>query len=84
VLKQPQFQPQKLWQEVTIIYCGIHGFLDDVPVAKVRDFEAAFHRFLEAQHPDIVRGIEESKDLTPEMEEKLREAIRQFKETVPY
>jgi F-type H+-transporting ATPase subunit alpha len=84
VLKQPQFQPQKLWQEVTIIYCGIHGFLDDVPVAKVRDFEAAFHRFLEAQHPDMVRGIEESKDLTPEMEEKLREAIRQFKETVPY
>ncbi len=84
VLKQPQFQPQKLWQEVSIIYCGIHGFLDDVPVAKVRDFEAAFHRYLEAQHPDIVQGIEESKDLTPEMEEKLREAIRQFKETVPY
>jgi len=84
VLKQPQFQPQKLWQEVTIIYCGIHGFLDDVPVAKVRDFEAAFHRFLETQHPDIVRAIEETKDLSPETEEKLRQAIEQFKATVPY
>jgi F-type H+-transporting ATPase subunit alpha len=84
VLKQPQFRPQRLWQEVTIIYCGIHGYLDDVPVAKIQDFEAAFHRFLETQHPDIVRAIEETKDLSPETEEKLRQAIRQFKETVPY
>jgi len=84
VLKQPQFRPQRLWQEVTIIYCGIHGYLDDVPVAKIQDFEAAFHRFLEAQHPDIVRAIEEAKDLSPETEERLRQAIRQFKETVPY
>ncbi len=84
VLKQPQFRPQRLWQEVTIIYCGIHGYLDDVPVAKIQDFEAAFHRFLEAQHPDIVRAIEETKDLSPETEERLRQAIRQFKETVPY
>ncbi len=84
ILKQPQYQPQKLWQEVTIIYCGIHGFLDDVPVAKVRSFEAAFHRFLETQHPDIVRAIEETKDLSPETEEKLRQAIEQFKATVPY
>jgi F-type H+-transporting ATPase subunit alpha len=84
VLKQPQFRPQRLWQEVTIIYCGIHGYLDDVPVAKIQDFEAAFHRFLETQHPDIVRAIEETKDLSPETEEKLRQAIRQFKQTVPF
>ncbi|GBD14810.1 ATP synthase subunit alpha [bacterium HR25] len=84
VLKQLQFQPQKLWQEVTIIYTGIHGYLDDVPVAKVRDFEVAFHRFLESNHPEIVQAIEESKDLTPETEEALRAAIREFKETVPY
>ncbi len=84
VLKQPQFRPQKLWQEVTIIYCGIHGYLDDVPVAKIQDFEAAFHRFLEAQYPEIVQAIEGTKDLSPETEERLREAIRQFKETVPY
>ncbi len=50
VLKQPQYQPMPLRQQVEILYAVVNGFLDDVPVDKVRDFEVAFHRFMESSH----------------------------------
>jgi len=84
VLKQPVFQPLSLAQEVTIIYAAVNGHLDDVEVPKVRAFEEAFHRFMEGNHPDVVKDIEEKKQIAPETEEKLKAAIQQFKESVPY
>ena len=84
VLKQPQFQPLSLAQEVTIIYAAVNGYLNDVEAPKVRAFEEAFHRFVESNHPEIVKEIEEKKIIEPATEEKLKAAIQQFKETVPY
>lgn len=84
VLKQPQFQPLSLAGEVTIIYASVNGYLDDVEVGKVRSLEEAFHRFMEGNHPEILKGIEEKKEIVPETEEKLKAAIKQFKESVPY
>ena len=84
VLKQPLFQPLSLAQEVSIIYAAVNGFLDDVEVGKVRSFEEAFHRYMEGNHPDILKGIEEKKQVEPETEEKLKAAIQQLKESVPY
>ena len=84
VLKQPQFQPLSLGQEVTIIYAAVNGFLDDVEVGKVRAFEDAFHRHMESSHPDIIKDIEEKKTIEPSTEERLKAAIQQFKESVPY
>ncbi|HEU4760395.1 MAG TPA: F0F1 ATP synthase subunit alpha [Dehalococcoidia bacterium] len=84
VLKQPLFQPLPLAPEVCILYAAVNGLLDDVEVAKVRAFEEAFHRFLEGNHPDVLKDIEEKKQIAPETEEKLKAAIQQFKETVPY
>ena len=84
VLKQPQFQPLSLAQEVTIIYAAVNGYLNDVEAPKVRAFEEAFHRFVESNHPEIVKDIEEKKIIEPATEEKLKAAIQQFKETVPY
>jgi F-type H+-transporting ATPase subunit alpha len=84
ILKQPQFQPLTLGQEVSIIYAAVNGHMNDVEVPKVRSFEEAFHRYMESNHPEILKSIEEKKAIDPDTEEKLKAAIAQFKESVPY
>jgi F-type H+-transporting ATPase subunit alpha len=84
VLKQPQFQPLTLGQEVSIIYAAVNGHMNDVDVPKVRSFEEAFHRYMESNHPEVLKSIEEKKTIEPDTEEKLKAAITQFKESVPY
>jgi F-type H+-transporting ATPase subunit alpha len=84
VLKQPQYVPMPLKKEVTILYAVINGYLDDVPVEKVRGFEEGFHRFMETSHPEIGQRIAEEKELSDETEELLKQAIAEFKEKVPY
>ena len=83
-LKQPQYEPMNLHQEVQILYAAINGHLDDVAVNKIRDFETAFHRFMASSHPDIGDAIEDKKEITPEIEEGLKAAINEFKQTMPY
>jgi F-type H+-transporting ATPase subunit alpha len=84
VLKQPQYVPMPLEKEVTILYAVINGYLDDVPVERVRAFEDGFHRFMETSHPEIGERIAVEKALSDEIEEALRKAIAEFKEKVPY
>jgi F-type H+-transporting ATPase subunit alpha len=84
VLKQPQYEPMPLRQQVEILYTAVNGYLDDLPVAKAQPYEAAFHRYMESNHPEIGRDIEEKMQITPETEEKLKAAILAFKETMPY
>ncbi|HLG72684.1 MAG TPA: F0F1 ATP synthase subunit alpha [Chloroflexota bacterium] len=81
ILKQGQYVPLSLEKEVTIIFAGINGYLDDVPVEKVQAFEQAFHRYMEASHPEIGKHIATEKALSPETEQQLRAAIEEFKRT---
>ena len=84
LLKQPQYDPQSLANQVTILYCGVNGYLDDVPVEKVADFERAFHDHMRASAPDVMEAIESSKELDDSTEESLKRAIDEFKGTVAY
>ena len=84
VLKQPLYQPVPLRQQVEVLYAAVNGLLDDVPVDKVRDFEVAFHRFMESNHPQIGQDIEEKGEIVPETEEALKKAIGEFKQSMPY
>jgi len=84
ILKQPQFQPLTLGQEVSIIYAAVNGHLNDVEVPKVRSFEDAFHSYIESNHPEVLKSIEDKKTIDPDNEDKLKAAITQFKESVPY
>jgi F-type H+-transporting ATPase subunit alpha len=84
VLKQPQYVPMPLEQEVTILYAVINGYLDEVPVDRVSAFEEAFHRFVGSSHADILRRIAEDKQLSAETEEALKKAISEFVQSVPY
>jgi F-type H+-transporting ATPase subunit alpha len=80
VLKQPQYVPMSLDKQVTILYAAINGYLDDVPVDKVISFEANFHRFMEANHPEIGGAINKDKEISDKTEEALKKAITEFKQ----
>jgi F-type H+-transporting ATPase subunit alpha len=84
VLKQLQYVPMPLEKQVMILYAAINGHLDDVPVNKVSAFETNFHRFMEANHPEIGENIASQKETTPEIEEKLKAAIIEFKKSMTY
>ena len=82
VLKQPQYQPLSLEKQVVSMYAVINGHMDDVETPKVQAWEAAFHQYMETNHPDILAKIVETNDLEEEAEKGLAEAINQFKKTV--
>ena len=84
VLKQGQFQPLSLAEETAVIFSLTQGLLDDVPVAKVRDFEAGLRKFMASNHPELLAEVTSTPVMTPEFSEKLTSAINTFKTTVPY
>jgi len=79
ILKQPQYVPMPVEKQVMILYAAINGYVDDVPVDKVVAFEADFHKFIEANHPEIGKAIAQEKDITAKTEEALKKAIQEFK-----
>ena len=79
ILKQPQYVPMSLDKQIMILYAAINGHLDDVPVDKITAFEANFHRFMEANHPEIGKTINKAKEITDKTEEALKKAIAEFK-----
>ncbi|HEW6533402.1 ATP synthase subunit alpha [Streptococcus pneumoniae] len=66
VLKQPVHKPLPVEKQVTILYALTHGFLDTVPVDDIVHFEEEFHTFFDAQHPEILETIRDTKDLPEE------------------
>ena len=84
LLKQNQYTPMPLSKVVAMLYAVNNGYLDDVPVNKVAQFEQDFHRFIDTNHPDLIKGIETKKELTSEIEESLKSAINEFKQTATY
>jgi F-type H+-transporting ATPase subunit alpha len=79
LLKQPQYEPVALGKQVISIFAGARGYLDDVPIDKVREFEAQLLRSLDHEHPEVQRNIEEERKITEENEKALRAAIDEFK-----
>jgi F-type H+-transporting ATPase subunit alpha len=79
ILKQGQYQPMPVDEQVVVIYCAVNGYLDDVDDEKIKDFENGFLKFMRSQKKDILQGLKEGKVLTPELEEQLKAAIEEFK-----
>jgi F-type H+-transporting ATPase subunit alpha len=80
VLKQPQFQPMPAEKEVTILFAGANGYLDEWPVEFVGEYETQMLEYVESKHSDILKDIKEKDDITEEVEEKLKKALDEFKE----
>jgi F-type H+/Na+-transporting ATPase subunit alpha len=88
VLRQPQYQPMSVEHQIMILYAVNKGFLNDVPVDKVPDWESAFHPYMDANYPDLVKAIYDTtvvqrKKLPDELFAQLEAAIREFQKTAP-
>ncbi|EAK0442242.1 F0F1 ATP synthase subunit alpha [Campylobacter lari] len=79
VLKQPPYSPLLPENQVVIIFAGTKGYLDDVAVSKIGEFEAALYPFIEAKYPEIFEQIRTKKALDKDLEEKLAKALSEFK-----
>ena len=79
ILKQNQYVPMPVEQQVMIIFAGISGLLDDIPVDKVNSFEGEFLKFVNSMYPQISGRIKETKDLPVDLEEALKKAILEYK-----
>ncbi|WP_077369534.1 F0F1 ATP synthase subunit alpha [Anaerosalibacter sp. Marseille-P3206] len=81
ILKQPQYSPVKVEHQVVILYAVTNKFLSDIPVEKVNEFERDFIVFMDNNHPEILKNIVDTKDLTEENEKALKAAIEEFRES---
>lgn len=79
ILKQPQCQPIPFEKQVMIIFAGVNGYLSDIPVEKVREFEEKFHKFMAEKYPAVGEEIKEKKKLDDDIIHRLTKAIEEFK-----
>jgi F-type H+-transporting ATPase subunit alpha len=84
IMKQPQYRPLSLVQEVVIIFAASNGYVDDVPVARVKDFERDLYRFMETQYKPLADKIAKEKKFDAEIEKQTRAMIEEFRKTVSY
>jgi F-type H+-transporting ATPase subunit alpha len=82
LLKQPQYHPMSVEQEVMVVYAGTKGYLDDVPLQKVQEFQDKFLEYMDAKHPEVRSALAEKKDLTNDIEGELKKALEDFKKTI--
>ncbi|WP_137388440.1 F0F1 ATP synthase subunit alpha [Rhodoligotrophos defluvii] len=78
LLKQPQFSPLAVEEQVVVIYAGVNGYLDRLPVSKVRAFEEELLRIMHDRHQDILDTIRTEKELSPATADKLKAAVDSF------
>jgi F-type H+-transporting ATPase subunit alpha len=78
ILKQPQYEPMPLEDEVMILFAGSNGYVDRIPTERVREWENGMLRFMSTSYPEIGKDIAERKQISKENEPKLREALQAF------
>ena len=81
VLKQKQFSPLPFSKQILIIYAGTNGFLDDLAVDQVRDFEAALYKYVDTTNPGLLKTIMEKKVLDDNLKAEMTRLIKECKET---
>lgn len=81
ILKQPQYEPVSLENQVITLFAGTNGFADEVPLESMRAWETDLLRYMLTSHPDIGKAIADEKRISDETEEKLRQALETFKST---
>jgi F-type H+-transporting ATPase subunit alpha len=80
ILKQPQYQPLPVEKQVCILFAGTRGFLDEMPLEVLAQYEKELYEFIESKYPEIYKEIKEKKEISPELEEKMKQVFREFNE----
>lgn len=81
LLKQPQYQPMPAQEQVTSIWAATHGYMDDVPVEDIREFESAMLTYIRDTRPEILAAIKDKKVIDKEVEQNLVDAVTAFKKS---
>ena len=81
LLKQPQFSPMKMEEQVCVIYAGVNGYLDPLSVDRVRPFESGLLTLLRSKHADLLDSIRKSSDLSDAVAEKLKTIVNDYAKT---
>lgn len=79
LLKQPRYVPVPVEKQIISIYAGVNGYLDDIPLEKVKEFEVGFLDHIDTKYPNIYESIREEKTISEKTEKKLIGAIEEFK-----
>jgi F-type H+-transporting ATPase subunit alpha len=80
ILKQPQYQPLPVEKQVCILFAGTRGFLDEMPLEVLAQYEKELYEFIGSRYPEIYQEIKEKKEISPELEEKMKKAMSEFNE----
>ena len=83
-LKQAQYSPLKVDEQILVIYTAVRGFLSDIPVNQVVNFQRDFLKFMNSNHPEIGQTIVEKQKLDDALEASINSAIEEFKSTYSY
>jgi F-type H+/Na+-transporting ATPase subunit alpha len=81
VLKQNQFSPLPFSKQILIIFAGTNGYLDDLPVDQVRDFEAELYKYVDTSNPGLLRSVMEKKILDDNLKAEMTKVVKECKET---
>jgi F-type H+/Na+-transporting ATPase subunit alpha len=78
LLKQPQFQPMSLGEEVTILFAGARGFLDKYPVEKLKEYEPQLLSFVKGKYAEVLKEIDEKQVISSDLEKKMKDVLTEF------
>jgi len=78
ILKQPQYEPVSLEDQVVVLYAGINGYTDSIPLDKLKAWQADLLRWIAASYPHISKSIAKEKKILPDVEKELKDAITLF------
>ena len=79
ILKQGQYQPMSMEKQVMILWMASRGYIDDIPLAKVKQFEDEYHQFMDKEFPDVGHDIKTKKDIDEKVEQRLKDAADKFR-----
>jgi len=86
ILKQPQYKPLSMEQQVTILYAGTRGYLDALPIDVLAKYEAGLYKFIEDRFPKVFEGLKEKQAITDDLDKLMGEALtaygEEFKDTI--
>jgi F-type H+-transporting ATPase subunit alpha len=78
LLKQGQYEPSQVEKQVVVIYAGVNGYLDQIPVNRVKNYEKELMQYLDRKHPDLLPAIATKKAIDDEIKGKLTTALKDF------
>lgn len=78
LLKQPQYRPMSLSEEVMILFAGVRGFIDKYPVDRLKTYEEELLRFMSSKYPDVMKEIDTKQEISADLDKKIREVLKEF------